>query len=158
MPLFLWHQLTPKCTWPSQNKHQNSSQKIKGKLCPQLCPPFHPGRGHNCGNDCTGTGTDSSLALELTILARVLTVLAPGLTVLSLVLTVLALITVLAHTQCILCIISHIDKGVQRKSTAKLMLLLVLTVLTVLSANWRHPLTNSIYIYEMWVPTTSWSD
>ena len=53
MPTFLWHQLTPKFTWPSQNKPKKNSQKIRGQLFPQLCPLLHPGGGHNCGNYCT---------------------------------------------------------------------------------------------------------
>ena len=53
MPTFLWHQLTPKFTWPSQNKPKKNSQKIRGQLFPQLCPLLHPGGGHNCGNDCS---------------------------------------------------------------------------------------------------------
>ena len=52
MPTFLWHQLTPKFTWPSQNKPKKNSQKIRGQLFPQLCPLLHPGGGHNCGNYC----------------------------------------------------------------------------------------------------------
>ena len=45
MPTFLWHQLTPKFTWPSQNKPKKNSQKIRGQLFPQLCPLLHPGGG-----------------------------------------------------------------------------------------------------------------
>ena len=40
MQTFLWHPLTPKCTWPSQNKSKKNSQKILGKLFSVIMPPF----------------------------------------------------------------------------------------------------------------------
>ena len=53
MQTFLWHALTPKCTWLSQNKSKKKLSENTGKTFPVIMPPFTSRGGHNYGNDCT---------------------------------------------------------------------------------------------------------
>ena len=55
MSTFLWHPLTPKCTWPSQNKFQKTLRKYWENFFRNYAPFYIQG-GHNYGNYCTWSG------------------------------------------------------------------------------------------------------
>ena len=55
MQTFLWHPLTPKCTWPSQNKSKKTLRKYWENFFRNYAPFYIQGGGggHNYGNYCT---------------------------------------------------------------------------------------------------------